>query len=172
LEAGLAGVFVACVAYEAILLCLGAFVGFYLAHAVEKLAVEHMGVDAATFEDGTIAFIWYSVFVLGCWGLVASKKHTKYLGVVTSFFGGALVASSVLYFQHGRGKWVDCFERLLHGAESEAALQANLSHDQTATAYAVWAIAFLIGTCIQCKKARAREVGVASLDGVVTIDRN
>jgi len=109
------------------------------------------------------------------------KKHGKYLGVVTSFFGGALVASSALYALHAGGMWVDCLgvllgnagEAIVNTGDAPWATNTTVWGDKTLVpglpqvsnfqlvGYGIWAVLFLAGATFQCKsQAKARELGV------------
>jgi len=188
LEAGLASTVIVFYAYDGVLLVIGALVGCFIAHVSEKFVVSTLGVDAATFDEHVV-FVWYSIFTLGCWGLVARKMHGKYLGVVTSFFGGGLVASSVLFVMQAHQMWVDCLGELLGGADvtpGYVPVVTNTTAQVTAwgeadavrgfsnfhlVGYAIWAVCFLAGAKFQfSSKAAAKAKEAGSYNNFVTID--
>lgn len=184
-EVGLASAVIVFHAYDGILLAIGALVGCFIAQVLEKFVVNNLGVDAATFDEEHVVFVWYSIFTLGCWGLVARKMHGKYLGIVTSFFGGALVASSALYVMQAHRTWVDCLGEILGGADVPPGYEPVVTNTTAwgsevtvpgysnlhLVGYAIWAVCFLAGAKLQfSSKAKAKEAGAGSYNNMVVID--
>jgi len=175
-EAGLVVAFIVYYALDALLLVLGAWFGFFLAHSSQKFLVAH-GVEA--FDTAHwLVFAWYSIITLFFWFLVATKKHVKMLGVITAFFGGPLVASSISFFltesaMHGgfgatqpvKGAWVD-FLRLIIGTSDvdvgiwagAPPVLAGVSYDR-AFGCGIWALCFVVGSLFHAKvkAAKAKE---------------
>jgi len=189
IEAGLVCAYVAFHCVESVILVFGAWFGFFMARASEKFLVGH-GVEA--FETVPwLSFVWYSIFALGCWLLVATKRHVKALGVATAFFGGPLVSSSICFFltesamkgsfasaRPIMGAWVDFFQLLIgDGDGNDVGLWANvtqgaLSGDADAAwpfdrifGCLLWAACFVLGAFVQVKLKAARAAKAKEVAG-------
>lgn len=79
-----------------LLLGVGALFGFFLASSLER--VLNLVVQGQNEEhQHIITAVWYSIFVLGCMSPVAKKGYTRFLTIIASIAGGALVSSAVAW---------------------------------------------------------------------------
>jgi len=177
IEAGLVAAFITYYSLDAMLLVLGAWFGFFLAHSSQKFLVEH---GAEAFHDNSwLAFSWYSIFTLFFWCLVARKKHIKMLGFITAFFGGPLVASSISFFltesamngglkgapQPVMGAWVDFFRLIIGTSDVDVGMWVNKPPLAQGWPYdrvfgcGIWVACFVIGALFHAKvkAAKAKE---------------
>jgi len=180
IEAGLICAYIAFHCVQSVILGFGAWFGFFVASFSKKFLVQH-GVEAFDTVPW-FAFAWYSIFALGFWLLVATKKHVKVLGVVTAFFSGPLVSSSICFFltesamkgsfasaRPVMGAWVDFFQLLIGTSDGEdVGLWANVTQgDLNGDASSgwpfdrlfgclLWAACFVLGAFVQVKLKQAR----------------
>jgi len=176
IEAGLVVAYVTYYALDATVLVVGAWFGFFLAHSSQKFLVAH-GAEALE-ENKWLLFAWYSVFTLLFWFLVVTKKHIKLMGVITAFFGGPLVASSICFFltesamkggmgasSPVMGAWVDFFRQIIGTGDVDVGIWADkpplyegFSYDRV-LGCGIWFVCFVIGSLFHAKvkAAHAKE---------------
>lgn len=96
-EVGLVCAFIAHQGYEGVMVVLGAVFGSFVAYGVQTSAQGIFEFDIKQSPQW-VAVALYSIIILFFTSAVARKKHLGFLGIISSFFGGALAVTALHWF--------------------------------------------------------------------------